>query len=129
MKEEDITFLKHILENISLIEKSTKSMANMGELEDDKDILDATLRRIEVIGAVKNLSDDLRIKYPGIEWKKITGARDIIIHAYFRVDIDVVWDIVKDKIPKLKKAVEGILNDINSEKKEQEKTKGESKKK
>ena len=104
-------------------------MANMGELEDDKDILDATLRRIEVIGAVKNLSDDLRIKYPGIEWKKITGARDIIIHAYFRVDIDVVWDIVKDKIPKLKKAVEGILNDINSEKKEQEKTKGESKKK
>ncbi len=76
----------------------------------DVDIQDATLRRIEVIGeAVKNISQRLKKDYPKIEWKKIAGTRDVLIHAYFKVDLDLVWDIVKEDLPNFKKQLKDIL--------------------
>jgi uncharacterized protein with HEPN domain len=64
--------------------------------------MDAVLRNIEVIGeATKHIPDDLRARIPGIEWKKIAGMRDWISHVYYRVDDDIVWDVVENKIPEL----------------------------
>jgi len=69
-------YLKHILAAIFDIESSTRKLSK-NKFKENKDIKDATVRRIEVIGeAVKNLSKDFKDKYPEVEWKKIAGARD-----------------------------------------------------
>jgi len=76
----------------------------------DKNLRDATVRRLEIIGEeVKNIPDYFRKKYIDIEWKKIAGTKDIMIHAYFNVDLDIVWKIVKDDLPLLKRQIEQIL--------------------
>lgn len=74
-------------------------------------VVDATIRNLEIIGeAVKNLPLELKQKYPKIEWRKIAGLRDILIHEYFGIKHNILWDIVKKKIPRLKKQIENILN-------------------
>lgn len=108
-KHTNLPFLKHILDAVEDIESSIKSITK-GKLKKNKDIKDATIRRIEVIGeAVKNISKELKIKYPEVEWKKIAGSRDVMIHAYFNVDLDVVWNIAKIDLPVLKKQIQQIL--------------------
>ena len=108
MKKEDNIFLKHILDSISDIEKSTNKLSR-SVFESNKDVKDATLRRIEVIGeAVKNISEETKQKYPHIEWKKIAGTRDVIIHSYFNVDWDLVWDMIQKDIKTLKEQINKI---------------------
>lgn len=67
---------------------------------------DAVVRNIEIIGeAVKNLPEETRSQYNGVEWKKISGLRDIMIHAYFGIDNEILWDVISTKIPALLKAL------------------------
>lgn len=74
---------------------------------------DAVVRNIEIIGeAVKNLSDDFRNRYPDVPWKNIAGMRDKLIHHYFGVNIDIIWDIVEIELPKLEKQINKILNEL-----------------
>ena len=64
----------------------------------------AIVREIEIIGkAVKNVPDDFKDKHKEIEWRKIAGMRDIIIHNYFRIDLNAVWNVINKDIPVLKK--------------------------
>ncbi|MEK6917698.1 MAG: DUF86 domain-containing protein [Nanoarchaeota archaeon] len=108
MKRNYWMFINDILENIELIEKSTSKISKT-EFEENKDIIDATLRRLEIIGeASKNLPSSLTKKYSEIPWKDIAGFRDIMIHAYFIVDIDKVWEVVRKDIPDLKKKISEI---------------------
>jgi len=109
MSIQDSPYLKHILDAINDIEESIGNKTKE-EFIKDKDTKDATVRRLEIIGeATKNISSALKRKYPNVEWKKIGGARDVMIHAYFSVDLNIVWSIAKNDIPKLKKQVQDIL--------------------
>jgi len=111
-------FICDILENIELIEKSVNNMVKE-EFESNKDNIDATIRRIEVIGeAVKNLPGSFREKHSNVPWKDIAGMRDVIIHGYFRVDLDIVWKVIKKDFPDLKGKILRIKQEL--EKKEQE---------
>lgn len=70
----------------------------------------AIVRAIEIIGeAVKNLPSSFKSKHPSISWKEIIGTRDKIIHHYFGVDLDIIWDIVNKDIPDLKKKILKIM--------------------
>jgi uncharacterized protein with HEPN domain len=75
-------------------------------LAEDELRSDAVIRNIETIGeATKNLPDEIQARMPGIEWRKIAGMRDILSHVYYRVDPDIVWDVVETKIPDLQRSV------------------------
>ena len=70
---------------------------------------DAVIRNIEILGeAAKLLSDEAKEKYPNIPWKDIAGTRDKLIHNYFGVNVDIVWDIAKNEIPLLSTELNGI---------------------
>ena len=105
MMPKDLAYIEHILEAIKDIEDSTKKLS-FEDFENSKDSKDACIRRLEIIGeAVKNISQETKSKYPKIEWKQIAGTRDRIIHAYFDVDLDIVWDIITKNLPILKKEI------------------------
>jgi uncharacterized protein with HEPN domain len=108
----DISYINHILDAISDIEESIKNISRE-KFEKTKDIKDANIRRIEIIGeAVKNLSNNIKEKYNEIEWNKIIGTRDKMIHHYFGVDLDIIWNIIKISIPDLKIKILKIKKDI-----------------
>ena len=79
------------------------------EFAKDQMMIDAIVRNLEIIGeAAKNMPDGIKKKYPQIEWRKIAGLRNILIHEYYGVDLEVLWDIVKNKIPVLNKEIKVI---------------------
>ena len=109
----DSVCLQHILDSIADIEISVESLSRE-KFQDSKDIRDACIRRIEVIGeATKNLSQEIRDRSPLVEWKKIVGARDLMIHSYFGVDFEVVWNIINNDLPALKKQIQEIKKSLN----------------
>ncbi len=74
--------------------------------------IDAVIRNLEVIGeAVKQVPDSVREKYPSVEWRKIAGLRDILIHKYFDVNLEIVWGVVQSNIPILKAEIQQILKE------------------
>ena len=89
----DMVFIRHIVESISDIELFIEGVSKR-DFVLNKEKQSAVIRQIEVIGeAVKNISDDFKNKYPKIEWRKIAGTRDKIIHNYFGIDLDIIWDV------------------------------------
>src|SRR3989344_2760701 len=115
MKRDLKLFLNDISVNIELIDNSVRNITKK-DFKSNKDLVDATIRRLEVIGeAVKNIPKDFRDKYPYVEWKDISGFRDIIVHAYFVVDLDKIWNVIKDDLPKLKKDIKKIIKELNQE--------------
>ncbi len=100
-KRKDTAVVQDMKESIDRIISYTSKIEYDDFLQDYK-TQDAVIRNIEILGeAVKLLSDETKEKYPNIPWKDIAGTRDKLIHDYFGVNIDVVWDIAKNEIPSL----------------------------
>lgn len=86
----------------------------LDEVINDPHLQRSFIRSQEVVGEpTKNLSKDLKDKHPEIEWRKIAGMRDKLIHYYFGVDWEVVWDVVKNKLPALKRQIEALILEID----------------
>ena len=85
---------------------------NQEQLADSELVQDAVLRNLGIIGeATKNLPEDVRARMPGIEWKKIAGMRDWLSHVSYRVDPDIVWDVVETKVPELLRTLQNFKDE------------------
>ncbi len=114
MKRDVVVLLSDILKSINKIESYTLEMGKEKFFKDEK-TQDAVIRRLEIIGeAVKNIPSPFKIKNSQIEWKKIAGMRDILIHAYFGVNIDMVWIVMHDELSRLKKEITVLLEKESS---------------
>lgn len=110
MKKDDTIYLKHILDAIKRIEKYLPADMNPQLFNKTPLIQDGVIRQIEIIGeAAKGLSEKIKGRHPEIPWKDIVGMRNKLIHDYFGVDMDAVFDTVKKNIPDLKKGIKTIL--------------------
>ena len=113
MKSKDsLIYLDHILESISYIQEYTKNVSKdkfLGSVS----LQDQVVRRLEIIGeAVKNVPNKIRLEYKDVPWKKIAGMRDVLIHDYFEVELDLAWEVVKRDLVVLKKQVGKIKKDL-----------------
>lgn len=111
--KKDKAYLKDILDAISDIEVFIGNI-NESEFYKNKEKKYAVVRALEIIGeASKNLSKELRAKHKGIPWKEIAGMRDKLIHWYFGIKWELVWETVKNKIPELKNHILKISAEQN----------------
>lgn len=104
-------FLQHILDETVFLLKETEGVEFKKFMKDEV-LKRACSRSLEIIGeAVKNLSPKFKKVHNDIEWKKVAGLRDKIIHYYFGVNWDIVWDVIKNKLPELKEKVSDIIKE------------------
>lgn len=105
-------FIRHILDEIDYI------LSRISDVDYESFVRDETLKRafvrsIEIIGeASKKLPEDIRTMQPDIEWRKVTGMRDRLIHDYFGVDYTIVWDVALNKLPELQTKLRALLKQI-----------------
>ncbi|MCD5406936.1 MAG: DUF86 domain-containing protein [Desulfotomaculum sp.] len=105
----DSVYLKHVLESIQLIEEYICNISRE-DFYKSKQIQDAVIRRFEIIGeATKNISPLFKSRYNRVPWREMAGMRNVLIHEYFGVDLQDVWDTCINDLPSLKKQVLEML--------------------
>ena len=108
MPRDITTYLEDILLSIKRIEKYSIDLS-FEDFQQNTLVQDAIVRNLEIIGeAIKQIPKEFHKKNSTIEWKKIGGLRDILIHAHFGFDLFIIWDIVENKLESLKKEVKKI---------------------
>lgn len=108
-KRGDREYLADIREAIQRIQTYTTNLSYAQFLTDEK-TQDAVIRNIEILGeAVKHLTADLTAAHPEVEWKSIAGMRDKLVHEYFGVNLDILWDVLTTRLPPLRVQIERII--------------------
>ena len=101
--------LTDILDAITFIEEITGGIT-VEKFKSNRLVRDAVIRNLQVIGeAVRVLPDEVKNKSVDVQWHKIAGMRNMIIHEYFGIDMDIIWNVVKEKLPELKCACNSLL--------------------
>ncbi len=108
-------YLQDILDSIVAIEEFIESMS-IDNFKQDRKTIFAVTRAIEIIGeAVNNIPESFRSKYSDIPWRAIAGMRDKLIHQYFGVDLDVLWETTQQDVPQLKVLITRVMELENGE--------------
>jgi len=115
MSLSSLEYLQHILDETAYLIDRAKDL-NRDEFMQDETLKRAFVRSLEIIGeAAKSVTAELRQKYSYIDWRAMAGMRDRLIHRYFGIDYDIVWDVVINKVPLLQQDIQQIIqNESNS---------------
>lgn len=111
MKKDPKVFIGHIIDSIQLIESYSENLS-ADKFKKEIALQDAIIRRLEIIGeATKNIPSAFKLQHHEIPWKQMAGIRDILIHEYFDVDLDLTWQVVKRELLPLKAKLQTLLLD------------------
>jgi uncharacterized protein with HEPN domain len=101
MSRSVLEYFQHIQEELKFLQTNSKNL-DFDSFYENEILKRAFSRSLEIVGeAIKNVPEEIRFEYPEIEWKEIAGMRDKLIHHYFRVDYELVWDVIENQIEDL----------------------------
>jgi uncharacterized protein with HEPN domain len=107
-------FLEDMLEAINKIERYIQDLTR-DQFEGNDLVIDAVIRNLEIIGeAAKNVPEDIKKKYPTIPWNRMIGLRNVTIHEYFGVDLNIIWEIITKNLSETKPKIEAMLKDLSN---------------
>jgi uncharacterized protein with HEPN domain len=107
---EDSVYLQHIAECIRRIEENT--IRGREEFLQSHTFQDAVLRNLQTMSeATQRLSDEAKVEHPGIEWSRIAAFRNVVVHNYLGIDLEIIWEITQRDVPGLKRAVLNLLEE------------------
>ena len=110
----DAIYVEHIAERIRRIEEAAQN--GRDAFESSHVLQDAIIRNFEGIGeAVKQLSPELREVHPDVPWQRVAGFRVVLIHDYMGVDLSEVWNVIEKELPRLKRTVEEMRKEIDTD--------------
>lgn len=109
MSHSALEYLRHISDELEYLIRQTK-VVTRDDFFKNETLQKAFVRSLEIIGeAAKNIPDDFKSKHKQVEWKAMAGMRDKLIHDYFGVDYEIVWDVAASKAPELHRKIKGLL--------------------
>lgn len=112
MRRDPLVYLDDIVQACRKIENYTSALT-FEQFQRDEKTIDAVVRNFEIIGeAVKNVPADLRDRMPEIEWSRAAGMRDVLVHGYFNVNLQLVWDAAMQSVPPLAARVTSFLSTL-----------------
>ncbi len=116
MTKEPLIFLKHIAESTRAIAEYTRGLTH-GDFIRSIQVQDAIVRRLEIIGeAAKNIPEEFKVKHPDVPWKKIAGTRDVLIHEYFAVDLELLWNLLEKDLKTFRDQIDLLLKEAENNK-------------
>lgn len=105
-------FLEDMLGSLARIQTLTSGMS-CDEFTKELTRQEAVIRNLEIIGeASKSVPHAVRSRYPEVDWARIGGLRNVLIHQYFGIDLEIIWDIIQTKLPNLDAQVKRILSEL-----------------
>jgi uncharacterized protein with HEPN domain len=108
--KDDRAYLLHVRDAIDAVLAYTTG--GRAQFFTDRKTQDAVIRNLEIIGeAVKHLSEDVTSAHPDVPWRQIAGMRDKLVHDYFGVDLELVWQVVEQELPSLRARVDPVPRD------------------
>jgi len=106
-------FIEDIQESMDKIERYVKKL-DFEAFQENEMLVDAVIRNLEIIGeTARNIPQDVRERHPLVPWKRMIGLRNIMIHAYFGVDLSIIWKIVTTNLPETKPSIMELLNEMD----------------
>ena len=115
MSPSSLEYLRHVLDEATYLIDQTETLTKE-EFMRNETLKRAFVRSLEIIGeATKKVSVELRQKHGHIDWRGMAGMRDRLVHDYFGIDYDIVWDAVINKVPLLHREIRQIIRDESSD--------------